>query len=163
MIGLRALIGRLLFLIAFILITHGYASAKDYLDKLLEACSAGNQKACHEIEKMAQANKLQVEKLNRRAHSFQAKHTDLAIQVGDRPNLGKAYSIIVKDYFASDAIGSLHRTRGFTEKLLDDCSQRFHEFWINQRKESPTLPSGQPDWSTIYLQVLDHYFRFCSK
>ena len=163
MIGPRALIARVLFLIAFVLVTHGYAGAKDNLDRLMESCSAGDQKACQEIEQIVEANKSQLEKLNQRADSFQAEHTDLAIQVGNHPNLKKAYSIIIKDYFASDAIGPLHRKRGFTKKLLDECSQRFHEFWINQRKEWPTLPAGKPDWSTIYLQVLDHYFRFCSK
>lgn len=163
MTSLRIITPQLLLMIALILSTGGYAGAEDYLDRLMEACSAGNKKACEEIEQMAEANKNQLEKLNQRARFFQSQSSHLAIQGGTIPDLNKAYPIIVKDYFASDAIGPSHRKRGFTERLLNKCSQQFHGVWINQKKEWPTLPSGQPDWSTIYFQVLDHYFRFCSK
>ena len=163
MTSLRVIIRKLLLLITLILSTDGYAGARDYLDGLMEACSTGNKKACEEIDQMVEANKNQLEKLNQRASFFQSQSSDLAIQAGNIPDLIKAYPIIIDDYFASDAIGPSHRERGFTKKLLSKCSQQFHEVWINQKKEWPTLPSGQPDWSTIYLQVLDHYFRFCSK
>lgn len=148
---------------AMLLSAAGHARAEDHSDKLMEACSRGDQRACQEIEQTVEQNRVQLEELNQRADAFQSQSKDLAVQVDKIPDLKKAYPLAVKDYFASDAIGPSHRRRGWNEQLLATCSQRFHEFWINQRGEWPTDPSGQPDWATIYLQILDHYFRYCSK
>lgn len=96
-------------MIALILTSGGYTSAQDYLDRLMEACSTGNQKACDEIEKWVEANKDQLDKVIQRSQFFQSRSSNLAIQVGNNPVLKKTYRIIIKDYFASDSILPSHR------------------------------------------------------
>ena len=163
MATLRIATPPLLLIATALLSGAGYARAADYTDKLMEACSRGDARACRKIEQIVEQNKVQLEKLNRRAAAFQSQSEEMGIQVGRIPDLKKAYPLAIKDYFASDAIGPSHLKRGWNERLLTSCSRHFREFWINQRKEWPTDQSGQPHWATIYLQILDHYFSYCSK
>jgi len=148
---------------AFLLSATEPACVEDHTDRLFEACARGDKGACEEIRQRAEQHRAQLEKLNRRADAFQARSKDLAIQSGRIPDLRKAYPLAIKDYFASDVIAPTHHMRGWNDRLLAACSQDFHEFWMGQRKEWPTDSSGQPDWATIYLQILDHYFGHCSR
>jgi len=147
--------------IALVLFVCSPAAAQDRLDRLLDACARGDQKACQEIQQLSQQNRIQLDKLNWRAEAFQKRAGSLGIQTGPVPILKKAYPLILKDYLESDVATPSHRQRGMN--LIGPCSEQFHDFWIHQRREWPTLPSNQPDWQVVYLQVLDHYFRFCSK
>ncbi|MFQ5853898.1 MAG: hypothetical protein ACE5JU_25340 [Candidatus Binatia bacterium] len=127
----------------------------DRLERLLDACSRGDQKACQELEPL--------KALNRQADAFSRNYRNLGIQSEKIPDLRKAYPLVLRDYLASRAARPVDRRLGLKEDLLAPCSEHFHDFWINQRKEWPTAPSGEPDWHVIYLQILDHYFSFCTK
>jgi hypothetical protein len=128
---------------------------------LFDDCSKGSQKACQEIERQAQRNKPALERLGRRAEAFRAQIQRLGLQSSGAPDLRKAYGLVLRDYLASDAVMLSHVQKMPEKKLVSACADQFHDFWIGQRKEWPKAQTGEPDWETIYMQILDHYFRFC--
>lgn len=132
-------------------------------DSLMKSCSDGDQEACDKLRKLVEEDRLRLERLNAQADAFQADARDLGIQIGRRPDLEKAYPLILHRYLNSDAVQPTHRRRELDERLVSVCSKSFHNYWLVERKEWPILPSGDPNWSTIYLMTLDHYFRHCVK
>lgn len=137
--------------------------AENPIDRLMKSCSDGDQEACVKLRKLVEEDRLRLERLNAQAGAFQADATGLGIQIGGRPDLEKAYPLILHRYLNSDAVQPSHRRRGLDKKLVSICSKSFQNYWLVQQKEWPVLPSGEPDWSTIYLMTLDHYFGHCVK
>ncbi|MCI0590527.1 MAG: hypothetical protein L0Y67_02815, partial [Gammaproteobacteria bacterium] len=98
-----------------------------------------------------------MDKLEMQARAFQARVPDLGIQDDNVPNLEKAYPLVVRDYFNSDAVLASHGNRRLNAEILTPCAQHFHNFWINPRRAWPTSESGEPDWELIYVLIVDHY------
>lgn len=137
--------------------------AEDFLDHLMERCSTGDTQACSEIDKLAQKYKKQLERLNVQADTFQAEAPSLGIENNKKPDIRKAYPMILKRYMSSDTIEPVHRIRGLKPELVKICSKHLHDLYFIHGKELPLLESGKPDWGIIYLLTIEHYFRFCSK
>ena len=140
-----------------------HVAAEDFLDRLMERCSKGDTQACGEIDKLTEKYKEQVERVNAQADAFQAAAPSLDIESGNKPNIKKAYPIILERYMNSDTVEPIHRKKGLKPDLIKTCSNHLHDLYFIHGKEIPSLGSGKPDWGAIYLVTIDHYFRFCSK
>ena len=140
-----------------------HVAAEDFLDRLMERCSMGDTQACSKIDKLTEKHKKQLERLNAQADAFQAEAPSLDIENNKKPDIRKAYPIILKRYMSSDTVEPVHRMRGLKPDLVNICSKHLHDLYFIHRKEIPSLESGKPDWGTIYLVTIDHYFRYCSK
>lgn len=142
---------------------HGPAEAGDFLDRLMKSCADHDNKACDELDRLTEKIRVQVDRLNAQADSFQIEAKGLGLQTGKRPNLEKAYPIILHRYMSSDTVEPIHRKRGLDERLVSICSKSFSDLFFVHGKKIVVLQSGEPDWAAIYLQTIDHYFRYCSK
>ena len=138
-----------------------FALPPDATADLFDDCSKGSQKACQEIDRQAEQNKTALERLGRRAEAFRTQIQRLGLQSGGVPNLRKAYGPVLQDYLVSDAVMASHVQKMPEGGLVSACADHFYELWIGQRKEWPKAQTGEPDWVAIYMQILDHYFRFC--
>jgi len=142
--------------------TH-HVAAEDFLDRLMEGCSKGDEKACGELDKLTEKHRKQIDRLNAQADAFQAASASLDIESGDKPNIKKAYPIILQRYLTSDAVEPVHKKRGLNPALVDICANHLNDLYFIHGKQIPKLKSGRPDWGMIYLVTIEHYFRFCSK
>jgi hypothetical protein len=62
--------------------TPAYVPAEDFLDRLMERCSKGDEKACSELDKLTEKHRKQVDLLNAQADAFQAVSASLDIERG---------------------------------------------------------------------------------
>jgi hypothetical protein len=143
--------------------TPTYVAAEDFLDRLMERCSKGDEKACGELNNLTEKHRKQVDRLNSQADAFLAVSASLDIESGDKPNIKKAYPIILKRYMTSDTVEPVHKKSGLKPELVNICADHLHDLYFIHGKQIPKLESGRPDWGMIYLVTIEHYFRFCSK
>jgi hypothetical protein len=129
----------------------------------MKSCADHDKRACDELDRLTEKYRVQVNRLNAQAASFQKEAKGLSLQSGKRPNLEKAYPIILHRYMSSDTVEPIHRKRGLDNRLVSICSKSFHDLFFVHGKEIGVLKSGEPDWAEIYLQTIDHYFRHCSR
>lgn len=141
----------------------GPVEAEDFLDRLMKSCAERDKKACDELDRLTEKYSVQLDRLNAQADSFQKEAKGLGLQTGRRPNLEKAYPVILHRYMSSDTVEPIHRKRGLNKRLVSICSKSFHDLFFVHGKEIGVLQSGEPDWAEIYLQTIDHYFRYCSR
>lgn len=152
-----------LFFVGFSCLAIAQPTTGDFLDKLLTQCSEGDMQACNEIDKLSKKYEAQLERLNAQADEFQADAPSLGIEENKTPNINKAYGIILKRYMSSDTIDPAHKSRGLDDEIVGICGRHLHDLYFSHGKEIPALQSGYPDWGTIYLVAIEHYFGFCSK
>ena len=138
-------------------------AAEDFLDRLMKACSEGDQKACVELDRLTEQHRDQINRLNAQADAFQAEAKTLGLQTGHRPNLEKAYPIILHRYMDAGPVEPIHKERGLAKQLIPLCAKSFHDLFFVHGNEIPVLSSGEPNWAVIYIQTIEHYFRHCSK
>lgn len=124
-------------------------------------CDKGNQQACDELVQIAKQKK-QIEFLDSRVESFSQTLENKQLMLDDkRPNLEAAYPLVMTDYFVG-----LHHTGKLesivSESRLAECAGHYHNFWINKKLWWPN-DAGKPDWESIYVFIVDHYFGFCLK
>lgn len=153
----------LIILLCISVVMPTYVAAEDFLDRLMERCSKGDEKACGELDKLTEKHRKQADRLNAQADAFQAISVSLDIESGDKPNIKKAYPIILKCYINSDTVEPVHKKRGLKTELVNICADHLHDLYFIHGKQIPKLKSGSPDWGIIYLVTIEHYFRFCSK
>lgn len=138
------------------------ADAEEFIFPLIKSCSEGDEEACAEIDKMGKKHKARIKSLIAQADSFQADAPFLGIEKVKIPNLRKAYPIILHRYMNSDALDPVHGSQGVSEKIMNSCGEEFHNLFFLHGKEIPLLESEYPDWGSIYLMTIEHYFQNCS-
>lgn len=156
-------IGKLLVVSVLLIFLNKAVLAEDFLDRLLKACSEGDQKACVELDRLTEQHRDQINRLNAQAEAFQAEAKTLGLQTGHRPNLEKAYPIILHRYMDAGPVEPIHKKRGLIKQLIPLCAKSFQDLFFVGGKEVPMLSSGEPNWAVIYIQTIEHYFRHCSK
>lgn len=137
-------------------------NAADNLESLISACADGEMPICDQISQMKQPAQ-PTSALDARAIAFAKRASDLAIEQEQIPDLGKAYPLIVRDYFSSEKISTENRNQWFRESSLETCAAHYHQRWRMENNWWPVNEREDPDWRMIYPHVLDHYFGFCVK
>lgn len=128
---------------------------------LQNECNKGVQKDCLRLDEL----KLQLVKQKR----LQAR----AVLYGERvnghgpmldektPNLAAAYPEVMQDHVITETEAGAEVT---LDKIrLNSCAQHYHNHWINKKLWWPTDDAHQPDWASIYVFIVDHYYGFCLK
>jgi len=132
-------------------------SMKEFLDR---ECSNGKQDACERSQQLAE-DLVQGEKLKARSEEFD-KNVDGHIMLTDKkPDLQAMYPIVMRDYFASEAQAGSSEV--LAEDRLPECAKHYHNHWINKKLWWPANDDGMPDWASIYIYIVDHYYGYCLK
>ena len=122
-------------------------------------CETGDQAACEKLDALSEGLKHQ-EKLQQRSVEFW-KNVDTRMLMLDekRPDLYAAYPLVMRDYIAT------RQSEGSDEKLdeerLPQCARHYHNYWINKKLWYPSDDEGRPDWPSIYIFIVDHYYGYC--
>ncbi len=130
-------------------------------DLLQYKCNNNNQTACEQLAQL-QEEKEQAAFLDQRvkvfSHALEKKQLMLDSK---RPNLEAAYPIVMEDYFQGlHHAGKLESL--VPENKLAECAGHYHNYWINKKLWWPN-DDGKPDWESIYVFIVDHYYGFCLK
>ena len=130
-------------------------------DLLRYKCDKGNLSACEEL-KVVTNQKQEVAMMDKRMVDFGAVLEQKQLMLdAKRPNLEAAYPLVMADYFAGLAEAGKPETLVATEEL-ESCADHYHNFWINKKLWWPNN-DGKPDWESIYVFIVDHYYGFCLK
>ena len=77
------------------------------------------------------------------------------------PNLEAAYTYAMHDHFKNESEGG--ETLTIDKARLPGCAQHYHNHWVNKKLWWPTDEERKPDWASIYVFIVDHYYGFCLK
>ena len=127
------------------------------IDFWQKKCDEGDAKACEKIE----ANKLaevKLARLNKLADTFRDTINADEFLIDDKPNLGKAYPLVINEYLAS--LDNAQPGQG-DKNAIQYCAKHFHNYWLNKKFWWPTDAEDKPDWGTIYVYIVDHYHGVC--
>ncbi len=127
------------------------------IDFWQKKCDEGDTKACAKIEDNKLAE-VKLAKLNRLADTFRDKIKKDEFLLDDKPNLAKAYPLVINEYLAS--LDDDIRVQGDKYAILY-CAKHFHNYWLNKKFWWPTDAEDKPDWATIYVYIVDHYHGVC--
>ena len=133
-------------------------SVEDFLEK---DCDKGVQQAC---EKLADLKKQLVkqERLQTRAVLFDERINGKGPMLDEKtPNLEAVYPDVMHDHIQNELEAGEVLT--LDEIRLPSCAQHYHNHWVNKKLWWPTDDDRKPDWASIYVFIVDHYYGFCLK
>ena len=130
-------------------------------DLLTFKCENGNTKACEEVKQIQKQKEL-TKVLDDRVAVFSEILENQNLMLDEkRPNLEAAYPLVMSDYFQGlHHAGKLESL--VSEAKLAECAGHYHNHWINKKLWWPSN-EGKPDWESIYVFIVDHYYGFCLK
>ncbi len=133
-------------------------SMEEFLQK---ECNKGVEKDCKELADL----KLQLVKqkrLKERAVLYGQRINGNGPMLDEKtPNLGGAYPVVMQDHLESEIAAGEDLT--FVEVRLPRCANHYHNHWVNKKLWWPTDNERRPDWASIYVFIVDHYYGFCLK
>ncbi len=132
-------------------------SVRDFLDR---ECSNGKQEACERSEQLTE-DLIRQERLEIRSKEFEKNINGHIMLTDKKPDLQAMYPLVMRDYFASEARAGVKEV--FAEDRLPECARHYHNHWLNKKLWWPTDEEGKPDWASIYIYIVDHYYGFCLK
>lgn len=127
-------------------------------DFLRKECNSGNQESCARLDELSASLKIQ-KRLAVRSHEFWKTIDTSQYMLGNKPNLQKVYEPVIRDFIKTEQQAGESIT--VKEYMLPQCSQHYHNFWINKKLWWPQNEDGTPDWPSIYEFIVDHYFGYC--
>jgi hypothetical protein len=140
-----------------LLATNSEPHSFTIIDFWQRKCEEGDKAACSKLETNKQ-NELKLENLNSLASKFQESIKSKDFLLDKKPNLGKAYPLVIKNYLESF---KTQQFKNLGEFVIDYCAKHFHNYWLNKKYWWPTNSEDKPDWGTIYVYIVDHYHGLC--
>lgn len=128
-------------------------------DYLRDKCQQGDTKACQRFEAMEEEQK-QAEEMEKRAIAFSRNFDNEHYEQNNKPDLEAAYPVVMRDYFQFEAEAGNGKLI-LDEARLRSCARHYHNYWVNRKLWWPTTEAGRPDWTSIYIYIVDHYFGYC--
>lgn len=130
------------------------------IDYWQRKCDEGDASACSKLQSNKDSEK-KLENLTRLSTDFERALVREDFMLDEKkPNLGKAYPLVIESYLASLSEKS---TIGSDKYAVDYCAKHFHNYWLNKKLWWPTDAEDKPDWRTIYVYIVDHYHGICLK
>ena len=148
---------RLLFLIFSIFISS-VVSAESVREFHERKCKEGDQDSCGRAADMREGEE-HGERIAVLGDLFAAKIDRSVMEEDNKPLLGKAYPIVLKDYFDAEAKDGFKQA--VTDNVINLCAEHFNHHWRDRKMWWPTDDAGKPDWSAIYFYIVDHYYGYC--
>lgn len=148
------------FICTFLLLaTNSEPHSFTIIDFWQRKCEEGDLAACAKLESN-KLNEHKLEKLNSLASSFQENILPEDFLLDKKPNLEKAYPLVIMNYLQLFAD---QRDKNPGKFAIDYCAKHFQNYWLNKKYWWPTNIEDKPDWATIYVYIVDHYHGLCLK
>jgi len=143
---------------ALLLFIPSLVSAESLREFQERQCKQGKQESCERAADMLAGEK-HAERIEVLGDKF-ARNVDRSErEVDKKPILIKAYTDVLDDYFKVEAENGIKLS--VAADVINLCAEHYHDYWVNRKMWWPTNDAGQPDWSTIYYYIVDHYYGYC--
>ena len=123
-------------------------------------CDKGDQVACEKLDNLSKDLVIQ-KRLKDRSENFWRDIDTTLLMQDKKPDLQDAYPLVMQDFIHTENEAGVKETLA-TEKL-SQCARHYHNYWINKKLWWPTNDDGTPNWPSIYIYIVDHYYGYCLK
>jgi hypothetical protein len=147
----------LLFFITLLIISS-LVSAESLREYHQRKCDEGITKNCAQAIAMLEGEQ-HADQIVELGDSFAVKVDRSIMEEDNKPVLKAAYIDVIDDYFKAESGDDIKQVIfGETLRL---CAEHYHHYWRNRKIIWPTTDAGEPDWSTIYYYIVEHYYGYC--
>ncbi len=132
------------------------------MEEFLEnECDKGVQKDCETLADL-KVQQVKQKRLQERAVSYGQRINGNGPMLDEKtPDLEGAYPVVMQDHLQSEIAAGEDIT--LDEVRLPGCANHYHNHWVNKKLWWPTDDEYKPDWASIYVFIVDHYYGFCLK
>ena len=132
------------------------------MEEFLESeCNKGVVKDCERLAELREQLTKQ-ERLQVRAVLYGERINGSGPMLDKKtPNLESAYPDVMQDHLKSEL--ATGETLTLDKARLLGCANHYHNHWVNKKLWWPTDDARNPDWASIYVFIVDHYYGFCLK
>ena len=133
-------------------------SVEGFLEK---ECQKGVVKDCEQLAEL-RLQLVKQKRLQERAVLYGQHINGNGLMLDEKtPDLEGAYSGVMQDHLQSEIAAGEDLT--LDEVRLPRCASHYHNHWVNKKLWWPTDEDYNPDWASIYVFIVDHYYGFCLK
>jgi len=149
----------LISLLLAIAVAQPYAvSLEEFLEK---ECDKGVQKDCENLADL-KSQLVKQKRLQERAVLYGQRINGNGSMLDEKiPDLAGEYPGVMQDHLESEIAAG--ETLSLDEARLPGCANHYHNHWVNKKLWWPTDDEYKPDWASIYVFIVDHYYGFCLK
>lgn len=122
-------------------------------------CDAGKQSSCERYAALSEGEE-HAAWIDSLGEKFSPTLKTGAMDEDDKPNLKKAYAMVLDDYFNAELVEN-NNQRKINSALLEFCSSHYHNYWRNKKMIWPVDENEEPDWPAIYFFIVEHYYGYC--
>ena len=133
-------------------------SMEEFLEK---ECQNGVEKDCEKLTDL-KMQQVKQKRLQERAVLYGQLINGNGPMLDEKtPNLEEAYPGVMQDHLESEIAAG--ETLTLDEVRIPGCANHYHNHWVNKKLWWPTDDEYKPDWASIYVFIVDHYYGFCLK
>ena len=133
-------------------------SMEEFLEK---ECQDGVEKDCEKLTDL-RVQLVKQKRLHERAVLYGQRINGNGPMLDEKtPNLEEAYPGVMQDHLESEIAAG--ETLTLDEVRIPGCANHYHNHWVNKKLWWPTDDEYKPDWVSIYVFIVDHYYGFCLK
>jgi len=133
-------------------------SLEEFLEK---ECQNGVEKDCEKLTDL-RMQQVKQKRLQKRAVLYGQRINANGPMLDEKtPNLEEAYPGVMQDHLESEIAAG--ETLTLDEVRIPGCANHYHNHWVNKKLWWPTDDEYKPDWASIYVFIVDHYYGFCLK
>lgn len=133
-------------------------SVEDFLER---ECNRGIEKDCGKLTDLKK-QLVKQERIQTRAVLFGERVNGKGPMLDEKtPNLEAVYPDVMHDHIQYESEAGEVLT--LDEIRLPSCANHYHNHWVNKKLWWPTDDDRKPDWASIYVFIVDHYYGFCLK
>jgi len=121
-------------------------------------CEAGKSKSCERAAAMLEGEK-HADRIVELGDHFASEIDRSRMEEDNKPILKAAYMEVIYDYFSAESGNGIKQL--VYGETLSLCAEHYHHYWRNRKMIWPTNDAGEPDWSTIYYYIVEHYYGYC--
>lgn len=149
-------------LISLLLAVAGTQPHAVSLEEFLEnECDRGVEKDCEKLVDL-RLQLVKQKRLQERAVLYGQRIDGNGSMLDEKtPNLEEAYPDVMQDHLQSELAAG--ETLTLDEVRISGCAIHYHNHWVNKKLWWPTDDDRKPDWVSIYVFIVDHYYGFCLK
>ena len=123
-------------------------------------CDKGNQSACMKARQLGESAGIRGIIHDRSEHYWESVDTSALMLDQKRPDLQSAYPLVMHDFIQAE-IDAGYDVAALQEDRLPVCARHYHDHWLFRKLWWPSYENGQPDWPSIYVYIVDHYYGYC--
>ena len=121
-------------------------------------CETGVEESCQRAADM-RAGEEHAERIVELGDRFARQVERERLELQNKPLLGQAYPEVLEDYFNAEAGNGI--AQAISDEVIQLCAEHYNNHWRNRKMWWPTNAVGEPDWSTIYYYIVEHYYGYC--